>query len=335
MSNQRRIRSTKAASPVIAGALFLLAMLIIFNALFLISSQYGLFFQDSTGRMRYDSDRTTENLALFQAQVKSQKLNLTLTNKGPLTVQLVSIWISEWNGAVSDWHVNRPLTVFLNPGQTVPSVGWNLPDTFNPALTYAMRIVTARGSVFPITYSPLSLGVSPGFVNTGFLSISFDPGSFLYTAGDTCTALPAWDVPGSSDDIVWRIQVTNHGVNDIKLYKWSAMAFIMMTKGTGPSSFTQETFFVVAPNSCEAGQIRAYDVVQNPYIVPKNLQGDTQKGGTPTWVYFATASAGGSTTQPVTWNAPSQYMIFMEFYFLYGSTELYTQIIPFAGVNFA
>jgi hypothetical protein len=225
--------------------------------------------------------------------------------------------------------------VYLEPGQTVPSIGWNLPDTFKPALTYAMRIVTDRGSVFPVTYSPLSWGVSPGFINTGFLTISFDPSSFLYTQGSSWTPLPAWDVPDNSDDIVWRIQVTNHGVNDVKLYKWSAMGFIKITSGqSGASSFNQKTFFVVGPNSCHGTQVTSYDVVSNPYIVPKNSQNDTQKGGSPTWVFFAASQAGGSSTQSPEWNAPAEYMIFMVFYFLYGSTELYTQVIPFAGVHF-
>jgi hypothetical protein len=128
--------------------------------------------------------------------------------------------------------------------------------------------------------------------------------------------------------------VTNHGVNDVKLYKWSAMAFIKITSSSGPSSFNQETFFVVGPNSCEAGRVYGYNVGSNPYIIPKNPQNDTQKGGTATWVYFAAPSPGDDDTQHVTWNAPAEYMIFMVFYFLYGQTELYTQVIPFAGVHF-
>lgn len=335
MSNQRHVRHRKASSPVVAGALFLAAMLIVFNALFLVSSQYGSFFGDSLAKMRSDHDQRTEQLSVLKMSINSQKLNLTLTNQGPLTIHLVSIWISEWNGSISTGHVNRPLNVYIEPGQTAPGIGSDLQGvSFNAALTYAMRIVTDRGSVFPITYSPLSWGVSPGFINIGFLTISFDPTSFRYTQGSSCTPVPAWDVPGTSDDIVWQIQVTNHGSQDIKLYEWSSMTFIRITSTKTSSSFNQETFFVVGPNSCHASQVYGYNVVSNPYIIPRDPQNDTQKGGTPTWVWFAAPSHGDGDTQHITWNAPSEYMIFMVFYFLYGQTELYTQVIPFAGVNF-
>lgn len=178
------------------------------------------------------------------------------------------------------------------------------------------------------------MGVSPGFANIGFLTISFDPASFLYTQGSSCTQSGAWDVPGTSTNVVWSIQLTNHGVQDVKLYKYSSMAFIQITSGSSASSsFNQLTFFVVAPNSCYGSQVNAYDVNANPYIIPKNAQNDTQTGGNPTWVFFAATAAGG-TTPSEGWSAGSEFMIFMVFYFLYGATELYTQVIPFAGVHF-
>lgn len=324
----------RANSPVVAGAFFLAAVLIVFNFLFIVSDQFSSFVGDGIAKRSSVYDRRTERISIFKILVSNEKLNLSVTNRGALNVQLVSIWISEWNKTTANWHQNRPLNVHVAPGRTVTNIGQNLTDTLNPVLTYALRIVTARGNVFVGTYTPLGGVVSPGFVNTGFLTISFEPSSFLYTQGGGSTPAAAWDVPGTADDIVWQIQVTNHGVHDIKLYKWSAMAFIKITSASGPSSFNQEAFFLVGKNSTSA-LVRVYDFSTDPYVIPKHPQNDTQTGGNATWVWFAASTAGGSTTQHgVNWNAPSEYMIFMVFYFLYGTNEQYTQVIPFAGVHF-
>lgn len=348
MSRRRHLTSKRATSSVIAGAFFLAAMLIVFNALVVISDQYGSNFAESLQKTRGEYERRAERISIFKISINFQKLNLTVSNRGPLTAHLASIWISEWNKTTSNWHRNRSISVYVEPGQTVANIGQNFTNplpALDPRLTYALRIVTGRGNVFVGTYSPLAGNVSPGFINTGFLTISFESNTLLYAQEGSCSFVSAWDVPGSAAEIVWEVKVVNHGSYDIKLLKWSAMSFVKMTSGSGASSVNQEAFFIVGPNACDP-VVGPPDTVQaftdGAYIIPKNQQNppDTQTGGAPTPVRFATSTAGGGTTQSVQWKAQgeseAEYVIFMVFSFLYLATpnEQYTQVIPFAGVHF-
>jgi hypothetical protein len=339
----RRGRNRKGISPTVGAAFFLAAVLIIFNALFIVSSRYDSFVSDlMTSRLAEDEKRK-ENISTLSIEMANQRLNLTLSNKGGQPTRIVSIWVSEWNETVSNWHRSYAVDVVIHPGGTATNIGQTFAGTLDPRLTYSLRIVTARGRVFASTYSPLAGQVYPGFINFGFLSISFEQDSFLYSPEDEwwwydCDLYPAWDIHELENwqNIVWHVKVVNHGLQAITLYKWTAMTLLKISKSGGSSS-TQEPFYIVDPDViCDADgdeHVTPYNVSTDPYVIQPNAQNDTQIGGPPEWIKFAAKTPGDNDVNQPDWDN-TEWMVFMMFYYRYGD-EVYTQIIPFAGVNIA
>jgi hypothetical protein len=279
-------------------------------------------------------ERSSEGLAISNVQVDGSKLNATATNLGRVPLTIVTLWASQWTGTTSDWHKSFDINVYLAPGNVTKNIGQSLSQNFDSSKIYTVKIVSTRGNIASATYVPLGTVIAPGYVNTGYLTIAFSDSAFKYTKNGSPTLYTAWDPPSSDTCVVWYVEFTNHGAQDIKLYNYSVMSFVQVAV----SNVKQVQFFIVHPSvvsvsDCSKGSVISYP--SSPIqTIPKNAQGDTQLGGNPIWVKFSATAPGGTNPQTGPWGAGDEYMVFIVMYYRYGPSQDFTQIIPFAGVHF-
>lgn len=279
-------------------------------------------------------ERSSEGLTISNVQVDGSKLNATATNLGRVPLTIVTLWASQWTGTTSDWHKSFDINVYLAPGNATKNIGRSLSQNFDSSKIYTVKIVSTRGNIASATYVPIGNTIAPGYVNTGYLTIAFSDTAFKYTRPSSPTLYTAWDPPHTDSCVVWQVEFVNHGPQDIKLYKYSVLSFVQVA-----NSANQIQYFIVDPSVVYVTGCSNSDHV-TPYpssptqVIPRNVQGDTQVGGNPTWVKFSATAAAGDDPQSASWNPGDEYMVFIVMYYRYGPSQDYTQIIPFAGVHF-
>lgn len=279
-------------------------------------------------------EKGSEGLTISNVQVLGSQLNVTAANLGRVPVQVNVLWATQWTGTTSDWHKSFSINIYLAPGQILTNVGQSLSQSFDPNKVYTVKIVSTRGNIASATYVPLTTVIAPGYVNTGYLTIAFSDLAFKYANQGSSTLYTAWDPPHSATCVLWQVQFVNHGAQDIRLYQYSVLSFVQVA-----NSANQIQFFIVDPSVSYITGCASKDNV-TPYpstptqVIPRNVQGDIQSGGNPTWVKFSSSTAGGTKPQGASWSAGDEYFVFIVMYYRYGPNQDYTQLIPFAGVHF-
>lgn len=328
----RRRSNRRALSTVVGGAFFVVLALL---SLTILSWQINVFdqefaqarlkMQQTLGRFEEDAEITTLTVAS-----SNSKLNATIMNNGPALVQLVGVWITEYqNPPTPFWHRRFTINQRINPSRTVTNIGQELSQTLTSTYTYVVKFVTANGNMLVGIYSPISPVTRTGVSTTGYLFFTFSQDTFKMTNATQTSPVPAWVISPQSQQIVWHVKVSNHGLFDLKLYKYTVLSFIQITKST---SVTQTQFYIVKNTTTNLNDVQAY--VDLSQVIPVNPTGDYSAGGTPQWVKFSASKVGDTGQLTFPWNplTQSEYMIFMIFYYKYGNEDL-TQIIPFVGIH--
>lgn len=331
---ERRMCKRKGVSTVIGGAIFLIIVLLGLNIMVWMIGEFDTYGRTVNDRTRLEWERINERVTIAAITVRNNKANITLINNGALTSRLVRVWITEYSTMLTpNWHQVFELNRYINPGETMFWAGEEATVSLDPSLVYSFRMVTERGNVVSRTYAPLApiTGAGPGFQNIGFLTISFTQPSFQYTSASQATPIQAWDVAAGQNNIIWHVEITNHGASEIKIFRFSAMSVVQIT-GT-QASMQQQRHYIVAPTTPNQGPLVAYSDI-SPQTLPANSEGDFSTGGTPAVMKFAADSPGG-TSYPGTnqYSANTEWMVFITIFFEYQSAK-YTQVLPFAGVHF-
>lgn len=327
-------RGRLGLSTTLGTAFFVVLMILSLNLVLYAVTQYDSFLGLASSVSDLERERSSEGLSISDIRADNSKLNVTATNRGKLPLKILTLWATQWNGTGSDWHRSFAVDIYLAPGNTTKNIGQSLTQSFSTNKIYNVKLVTTRGNIASATYVPLPTNIAPGYVNTGYLTIAFSVDSFKYTRAGSSTLRTAWNPPATDTCVVWHVEFVNHGAQDIKLYKYSVLSFVQVK-----TSATQLQFFIVDPSVVYVNGCSQQDSV-TPYpstptqVVPKNAQGDSQTGGPPTWVKFSATSPGGDKPQSGSWNPGDEYMVLIVMYYLYGPTEKFTQLIPFAGVIF-
>lgn len=327
MSRQRRGRL--ALSTVLGATFFVTVALLSMNVLVWQLAVYDSQLEDARLRDYSTNARFQEDAEITAMTIGSNlRLNATVRNEGNYLVHLVGVWITEYQSPfTATWHKRFSLNQRINPGRNVINVGQEISQTLTSTYTYVIKFVTAKGNVIVGVYSPITTFGKTGVSTTGYLFFRFNQDTFKMTNQTQGSPVPAWVISPGSQTFVWHVQVSNHGLFNATLFRFSALSFVQVSKST---SVTQTQFYIVSPTSVNASYIAAYqDLTQ---VIPANEQGDYNTGGTPQWVKFAQSKTGQLTFN---WNPTtgSEYMIWMVFYYRYGSSEELTQIIPFVGVH--
>lgn len=330
-----RKANKRAISTVVAGAFFVILALL---SLTILAWQINIFdqeFAQARSRMQTILGRFEEGAEIVTLTVDSthSKLNATVINSGDALVQLVGVWITEYPSPPTvSWHKRFTINQRLNPGRTVTNIGQELTQTLTSTYTYVVKFVTATGNVLVGVYTPFNQITKTGVSTTGYLFFTFSQDTFEMTNQTKTTPVPAWVISSGTQQIVWWVKVSNHGLYDLKLYKYSVFSMIQIAKS---NSVTQTRFYIVDQSSNNLNDVKAYTDLSE--VILANSAGDYTAGGPQTWVKFS-----ASTVDPdhshLTQNWPpqgvsgSEFMIFMTFYYQYGTEDL-TQIIPFVGVH--
>jgi hypothetical protein len=323
---------------MIAAVFFVVIMVLSLNLVLFALSQYDRYVVMGVDRSTYDWERSSEHLLIVEARVNNQKLNATVQNAGKLPLHIVSVWVTEWDQTTANWHREFPTNTYLSPGQTITNLGQTFSQTLDIRRVYQVKMVTGRGNAASVTFVPLQTTSSPAYINTGYLTISFSEEAFRYTKPNDPTLRSAWNVPYTDSCVLWWVQLTNHGSEDITLYYWSVLSFVQAA-----TSVVQRLFFIVHPSATLSGgggcpsYITPYSKYYPSQTIPKNPLGDAETGGTPTWAKFSATTPGGSNPRIVSWGANTHYTLFIVLFYRYGcecGDENYTQVIPLAGVHF-
>lgn len=334
MRAQRRRRPRRALSTIIGGTFFVAIAILSLNILVWQLAVYDLEFENARLRSQVNSERFEEKVDFIALTVSNSKLNGTLKNDGIFLVHLIGVWITEYQTPpTATWHRRFQLNQRINAERTVTNIGQELSQALSSTYTYVVKFITANGNVIVGIYSPIGTLGKTGVSTTGYLFFSFSQENFKMTNQTQSSPVSAWVISPGSQQFVWHMRVDNHGLYDIKLYKYSVLSFVRVEKST---SVTQTQFYIVNPASNNTSNVSIY--VDLSQTIPANPGGDYDTGGSPTWVKFSAQMVDPGPSQLVfNWNAQTQseYMVFMIFYYRYGTTQGWedlTQIIPFVGV---
>jgi len=327
----RRIQTRRALSTVIGATFFVALAMLSLHILVWQLAVYDYEFEGARFRMLASNSQFEEEAEMTTMTVSSSKLNATIRNDGKTLVHFVGVWITEYQTpSTPNWHRRYLLDQRINPERTVTNIGQELIQTLTSTYTYVVKFVTSRGNILVGIYSPIGTLGKAGVSTTGYLFFTFSQETFKMTNQTQLTPVSAWTISPGSQQIVWHVNVTNHGLYDIYLYKYSALSFVRIEKST---SVTQTQWYIVKNTTTNPQDVAAY--VDLGQVIPASTTGDYDIGGPSRYVKFSAQKVDPGPSQLVfNWNAQTQsvYMIWMIFYYKYGNEDL-TQIIPFIGVH--
>lgn len=294
---------------------------------------YDLEFEGASLRDQVTREQFQEEVDIVTMTVSGSKLNATMQNDGESFVHLIGVWITEYqNPPTPAWHRRFQLNQRVNPGRLASNIGQELTQALSSSYNYVVKFVTAKGNIIAGIYSPIGQLGRTGVSTTGYLFFTFSQDSFKLTNQTQFLPVPAWVISPGSQTFVWYVQVSNHGIYNLTLYKYSVLSFIKVEKST---SVGQNLFYIVKNTTANPtpNEVVAYpDLSQT---IPANPNGDYDTGGTLQWVFFSASQVDPGPSHVVyNWGpgTQEQYIIWMIFYYRYGTEDL-TQIIPFAGVH--
>ncbi|NIM44752.1 MAG: hypothetical protein GTO54_03850 [Nitrososphaeria archaeon] len=332
-------RSKRGIGTLIATAFMILVILFGFSVFFLMRSQAEEYQKTLESMNRLDWERNQEKAEIRNFGWDANSLNLTLENTGSIEIELAAIGV--FNQSRQPINETSPYTpikpyVVVNP-QTRRTIG-----PYNFALeeenkTHIVQLVTSRGNVISETYPIITrapdlsqfLGRSP----IGWVTISFEPGSFRYTSSTVENDTNAWIISvKNTTDVMFWVEFRNHANQSLELFEYSVMQLTIYSAG----SVTSQPFYIVDDNS-NSTNLNPYNP-NDPLILPRPdcytktdcSELDLIIGGNATIVKFASKFVGGDTFQNL---GKAQYDMVIVLYYEYGpEKEILAQYIPFAGV---
>jgi len=182
----------------------------------------------------------------------------------------------------------------LNPGETT-FFEWTYLVTGDNAetITFNATVASATQGNFVTTTSTIDVApVAESSINevlggnVGVLSMNFTSFETCEPAASDCTSdstdwARAWLV-NTDTAYIWRLNVTNHGIEDIILEEYSALLFLRAETGAGGNM--ARAFFIMKDSTPSVENSGQYQVDYK--ILPAD-------GTTTTPVYFGTTVAGG------------------------------------------
>jgi hypothetical protein len=231
--------------------------------------------------------RITESIEITDVEIASNKLNCSVLNKGPLTVHLVDLYAIQYNLGTAMWEKTYSINYTLNPGMTARNIGTSLPLLVYSNNTYAVRVVTERGS------SAIAVFVPPTSQNkkmVGPLIFSFDYLSFNYTTTSDGSYYythprPAWEMVGGKTGILLWVKLTNKGVQPISINVSSYVMIYQPYSDTGE----EENYFYIVDNRSTSQTVTPFTT----QVIPPNMTNPIT--GTSQILKFGAITKGGTT----------------------------------------
>lgn len=321
-----RSGGNRAVSSLLGATMFIIILLVSFGLIIWNTQSYDTYLASNNSKEDAIYQASSEFVSLTDFKFsQNNKMNLNITNLSPVTVRIVSLWVSNLS-TTPQWHKRFNVNIYLNPFQTIAGVGQNL-GTFYPSKLYTVMLVTQRGNLFGGTnYKKTTIiGIAQSM---GWISIDWD--TYMYTSsGNPTIPKAAWNISkGQTGQLIqFQINVTNHWNNALYLLKYT---YLRMDKSK--TSGNTLTFYLMDTSST-IGSLQCYNPSTYPIILQPNPNGNYDKGGTPVTLKFLGQSSGTSTNcNKSTELKTDQFAVFLVIYYKYQiNSQWYylAQTIPF------
>jgi hypothetical protein len=248
MNLRRNFRRSKRGIGTIFGMVFflLIVMIVIASLLIILNQNTGLQ-QTVIQTQQMDNDRATEQstVSILNASIAVQYNGVVVAgnigNSGPLSTQLVRLWIKDIN---TNQTSNMAVSIVLNPGSIIQYLYFVGFTNASPSDQFTLWFVTARGNVITdltTTYKMIPVGSLGGLPNiddvdsngngNSTLTLSLNAvnkGDLIYVAevfDDDNSGLPPTSIT-STGSVTWNqtlralTQSTSSAGGDSKLETW-------------------------------------------------------------------------------------------------------------------
>ena len=326
-------KNGRRAVSGILGAIFLFAILFTTGATYLtfVTLNMQNMNAELLNRNSVENNRLLERFVpVSYLDTGTNHIGVYLNNNGSMAIKIVAILVVEPStSTIVKLEGSPSLPIFINPSSWPRGPSLDTGITPVAGKLYNIRVLSERGNIaettYPETKSPAMVAMSLITQGVGDIQMSFS--SFQWA---TQTAPTTWNsaaqIPRGTTDVVWRVELINHGTKDVFINQKSVLAV------NRPGSSAQQAWYIIREFH-ESGSINPLTSPQ--YVqIPKNPGGDIATGGTPTTIYFSARTIGG--TDPQTFPTSTDiYFVFMGLQGTYTSptsSDLYSQLIPFKTI---
>lgn len=244
---RRRLTSDSKGFSSIVGAVFaVLVMMSLISTVFVWSlSQNTLYNNTVTQTRQADLDRSNEkivaNITVSRVDSNNVAVDGNLSNEGPLSVQIVTLWVLDANTT----YALKSLNITLKPGNVTTLSGptYNVPLANSSGDSLSCWFISGRGNT--ISKNPL-FGVNTGsggpppfaLVSGGIGSISMDFAAFrsyIVNSSDYLGPARASFTISQNENLAFSINVTNLDPSQRNINLTSNSCFWALTppKGAG------------------------------------------------------------------------------------------------------
>ncbi len=353
MSLYRRFARAKKGMSTIFGALFFIILILMgFNLMLWGFVQTDAYNTVNTRMNQRDQLALSENLVPVNpgAVGVGGGFNITTNNVGGVAVSIARVYITNIYPVNSTQCSTGPCIAEPAPSSTpftianpnipvgcvasgspkclIKVTGIDITGCLGQCSIYKVVLASTRGRLFSFLYpwpAPPPITVNNGLfqTNIGPITVFFDFKSFNFTQGSQTASQGAWVMPTNTPVVIW-VKVQNAATDsDIKLRVFSSLLFQAYgAGGVGSSS----PFFIADPSTQNPSNLKAYNDVSNPYILP---HASVLGPGLPIIVKFGASTQGGSSTQKFP-TSESTWIVFIGFYYTYKG-NLQGQTIPFVA----
>jgi hypothetical protein len=209
-----------------------------------------------------DVDRSTEQVTVSDVSIRnytavedSVNVSCVITNTGPLSVEIVRLWVQDQPPTGTPNYNSSVTSIILQPGnsttfsRSVKINGAKLSDEFT------LWFVTARGNRIPFSPSQGTGDFVPDYRSVKWAQCTYTGGQ--YQVG------PNWNnsriLPANSN-VTWRIDVTYYGQESLTIANNSMLFFVPLARNGEPKNYASLTCYTVSYTNItqDTGYISSY-----------------------------------------------------------------------------
>jgi hypothetical protein len=322
----------KAISGIL-GAIFLFAILFTTGATYLtfVTLNMQNMNAELLNRNSVENNRLLERFtSVSYLDTGTGHIGVYLNNNASIAIKIVAILVIEPStSTIVKLEGSPSLPIFINPSSWPRGPSLDTGITPVAGKLYNIRVLSERGNIaettYPETKSPAVVAMSILTQGVGDVQMSFQ--SFMWaTQSAPTTWNAAAQIPHSTNNVIWKVDLINHSPKDIYLSQHSALSIIR------PGGADRQAWYIIR-EFLSSGAINPLTSSET-ILIPKNPSGDIATGGTSVTIYFSATVIGGPTPA----DFPSQIDIYYIFLGLQGtytnptSSDLYSQLIPFKTI---
>lgn len=317
------LRRKKAVTAVINAAMFIFILLVGFTLLTWNAQLYDNYLGNMSLKEKLSYQASAELVFVTGFKFSQNVMNLTITSNSPVTVRIISIWLSNLS-ASPVWRKSFSLNLYINPYKSISSVGQTLGTVYSSML-YTVKLVTDRGNMFGASsYRKTTIvGIAQSM---GWISLDWD--TYAWTSINYYTPQPAWNISSSSvgQTIQFQINVTNHWDKPLTLLKYT---YLRMDKSTGGGS---SMVFYIMDRTSTPPQPACYNP-SSPITLNPSSTGNYEAGGTPVTLKLlgqvASPDQNCSKSKSLVTDSFAIFLVIYYMYYIASQPYYLAQTIPF------